>query len=142
MKISKDTQEVIDFLDYYTSNHLRKRNDLAVILEIGATYNCIDLVNDIIFYGTSLWKVYSVLKKNTPDKEGYQKLENEFHDTSQKLLASINLITENFDEQTKSRFYRIYLKNTQGTLRNLIDLSFDLAQLKELQTQLKSMKNK
>ena len=43
MQISKDTEEILKFLDYTTNGNLRKRADLAVILELAATYNEADI---------------------------------------------------------------------------------------------------
>ena len=61
MEISADTKEILEFLDYTTANNLRKRNDIASILEIGATYGESDVMNDLILASSSLWNINQTL---------------------------------------------------------------------------------
>ncbi len=49
----------------------------------------------------------------------------------------ITEVIRNADDDSNKRFEDVYLADTKGTLKNLIDLSFDLSMFKELQNQLK-----
>lgn len=136
MDISQDTEKALEFLDYMSGGNLRKRNDIGLILELGATYGESNLVNDIIFYGSACWNLSLTLKKET-GRENESKLKTQFDELLSQLRDYLAVIAEKGDEEVRKRFRDIYLSLTAGTVKNLMDLSYDLAQLKSLQKQLK-----
>jgi hypothetical protein len=137
MKLSEDTIQVLEFLDYTSSNTLRKRNDLGVILEVLATNNLPDLANDIIFYGAALWNTFKTFKKN-PSNEGTSKLVIEIENLFNKMENFLMTITEFVPEDDIiERFNKVYLKGESGSRMNIIDLSYDLNELKKVQIQMK-----
>jgi hypothetical protein len=138
MEISKDTSEVIKFLNEITGDSLRKPGDLAVILEIGASYGFDELINDIIFTGASIWNISRSLKKATHSSEDTKPLEKEILNSAEELKRYLTDIIIYADEETNSRFQEVYLKESGGALKNIIDLSHDLAELKNVQNILKS----
>lgn len=133
MELSPDTQAVLSYLDSVTEGALRKRNDIGVILELGATYGQADLVNDVLRTGTGLWKVYGALRRLTPGAEGYSQLEREFGLQLNTLREHLASLVEPADDGVLRRFDDIYFGMTQGVIRNLVDLGHDLARVKALQ---------
>jgi len=136
MEISKDTLEVLEFLDYTSSGTLRKRNDLGIILEILATNNLPELANEIIFYGSALWGSYRVAKTN-PDFDTSllkKEIENLFDKMTQYLSKIVDLLP---DQELCNRFARVYLQPTIGSRSNILDLCYDLNELKKVQLKLK-----
>jgi len=137
MEISNDVQAVIEYLNQYSGNNLRKKNDMATILELAATKDTPEIINTIVFSGTSLWKVFSVLRKQTPQSEGYKQLEAEFAASMNALRSDLAVVVEETDEDTLQRFDDIYLSMNSGVIRNLTDLAHDLSLFKELQNEMK-----
>ncbi|MBL7974003.1 MAG: hypothetical protein JNJ85_03770 [Candidatus Kapabacteria bacterium] len=137
MEISNDTQAVIEYLDNYSGNNLRKKNDMATIFELAATKDSAEIINTIVFSGTSLWKVFGVLRKQTPQSEGYKQLENEFAASMNELRSNLSVLVEETEEEILQRFHDIYLSMNSGVIRNLTDLAHDLSQFKELQNEMK-----
>lgn len=135
MNISNDTQNVIKAIQYISGDSLRKPKDLAVIIELCATYDGSNTINNLIFTGKSVWNLQSKLKKSTSNDEGIMLLQKELYNNIDKMKKSLSEIIDNSDDKTKKRFNEIYLEDTKGTLKNLIDLSFDLSVFKELQNQ-------
>jgi len=134
MNISLDTEKVIDFLSEFSGNNLRKPNDLAVILEIGATFGINQLINDLIFCGTSIIHLHKTLQHINNSDKSYHLVSNEFNNLISeitKFLSEIAELSENQD--IVNRFQNIYLQETNGSLMNIIDLSNDLYYLKKLQ---------
>ncbi len=134
MNFSSDTEKVIDFLSEFSGNNLRKPNDLAAILEIGATYGVNQSINDLIFCGTSIIHLHKTLKHINNSDKSYHLVLNELNNSISeitKLLAEIAELSEN--QVLINRFQNIYLKGTSGSLMNIIDLSNDLYYLKKLQ---------
>ncbi len=134
MNISQDTEKVIGFLNEFSEKNLRKANDLAAILEIGATYGINQSINDLIFCGTSIIHLHKTLKHINNSDKSYHLVLNELNNSISditKLLAEIAELSEN--QLLINRFQNIYLQGTNGSLMNIIDLSNDLYYLKKLQ---------
>ncbi len=133
MPLSPDTENVLDYLDQASGQGLRKRNDMGVLLELAAEADAHEEMNKLIFHGRHLYNLYSTLRKAAANAEGYQTLEREFAgavETMRDLLAKLLLEA---DEEVVARFETQYYQTTQGSLRNLIDLSHDLGVLKSVQ---------
>lgn len=133
MQLSDDTLHVISVLEQSAEGGLRKANDMAVLLEIAATYDEVDLTMQLTRTGTGLWKVYSTLRRLQQGAEGYPQLEREFATQMNGLREQLAQLMRHADDDTLRRFDDVYFGMTQGVIRNLVDLSHDLARLKALQ---------
>ena len=133
MQLSDDTRAVVEFLEASIEGGLRKQNDVATILELGATLGDADLFNQISRTGTATWKVYSTLRRVQPGDEGFRLLEEEFAIQMNGLREHLATLVNNADDETLRRFDEVYFGMTQGVIRNIVDLSHDLAKIKALQ---------
>lgn len=131
MLISKDTKRVIDYLNDFSESNLRKKADLAVLLELGAQKNDSEGINRVIFSGKSLYRLYKSAA-GTPAQEQTAKELIRLTSETRLLLAEL---TSEADEDVKKRFEKVYMAETNGALLNLVDLSHDLSCLKDLQTE-------
>lgn len=138
MNISPDTDNVVEFLDTYTNKNLRKKNDLAMILEIAATYDAISEINEIIFNGKALWGIFQALRKTNSDDSNLANMKNQFSALTKEISSQLKTLLELEYEALKERFDKVYFQNTDGALLNLMDLCHDLSELKNLQNDLKS----
>lgn len=133
LQLSDDTESVLDYLDKAVEGGLRKRLDIGVLLELGATHNEADLFNSTVRTGTGLWKVHGTLKRVGKGDEGFRLLEQEFGLQLNELRELLARIMQHADDDTVRRFDEIYFGMTQGVVLNLIDLAHDLAKIKALQ---------
>ncbi|RLD46378.1 MAG: hypothetical protein DRI94_14850 [Bacteroidetes bacterium] len=133
MTISKDTEEILQFLDYTTNDNLRKRNDLGIILELSATYGEVDVLNDIIFSATSLWKIHKTIQRAGEVNEGIEKLKTESVNQADFLKSKLNTLIGDENPDISERFDEVYFQKTAGAFYNLIDIAHDLAELKKIQ---------
>lgn len=133
MQISEDTLAVINSLHEAVEGGLRKRNDVAIVLEVAASTNSAELFNEITRTGTGAWKVYSTLRRVRGGDEGYRLLEEEFARQINALREQLADLLNTSDDETLKRFDETYFGMTQGVLRNLVDLSHDLRCIKDLQ---------
>ncbi|MEN6510904.1 MAG: hypothetical protein ABFD00_03625 [Chloroherpetonaceae bacterium] len=132
MKISADTQSVIDFLQMISDNGIRKPIDLAAILEVGATYSQDELVQSIIFTGKSIWNLSKILTRS-PDSAAIDKINREFRDNIDEMQNQLRKITDFVEMADVQRFNIVYLQKDLGSMRNIIDLAHDLSILKDAQ---------
>ena len=133
MQLSEDTLAVINSLHEAIEGGLRKRNDVAVVLETAAMTNGAERFNEITRTGTGAWKVYSTLRRVRPGEEGYRLLEEEFARQINTLREHLAELLQASDDETLRRFDETYFGMTQGVLRNLVDLCHDLSCIKDLQ---------
>jgi len=136
MELSKETQTIIDALDSYSNSNLRKKNDVAILIEICSLYSNIDTFSDIIFSSKILWNLSLKIQKISQGEEGAILIHKEFEDYLTKLRDYINLVAIRMEENEMQRFQEIYLAMTKGAVLNLIDLAHDLSILKELQSEI------
>ncbi|MBL7999782.1 MAG: hypothetical protein JNL32_14245 [Candidatus Kapabacteria bacterium] len=137
MTIQNDTAAVVEYIDTQSGGNLRKKNDLATLLELAAQQGNADVIARLAFDGTSLWNVFGILRKQTPQSEGYKQLEAEFASSLASFREGIASLMENADEGVLLRFHDIYLALGGGVIRNLTDLAHDFAKFKELQNTLR-----
>ena len=141
MQISQDTEKVIHFLTGYSDDNLRKTNDLAIILELSATYDLFDEFNSLTFDSKSFWNMHKTLKNSNANQEYLSNIRNEIEKLHQKILDLIKSIIGLADDiKIKERFELNYFRQTTGNFLNLIDLAHDLAIFKNLQIDLKHSK--
>jgi hypothetical protein len=138
MNISQDTEEVLKFLDYISDNSLRKRIDIAEILEIGASAGDYDNVNRVVLFGTSLWTLHLTVNKHKDNSSASSILIGEMNKSADILLEGLKKIVVNRADSSIYRFEEIYFAKTEGCFKNLIDLAHDLHILKKLQTDLQN----
>ena len=133
MELSPETESVINFLNESVEGGLRKRNDVAIILELAMRADNSETFNAITLTGTATWKVYGALRRVRPGDEGYRLLEEEFARQLNALRENIALLMPDATDETLRRFDDVYFGMSQGVMRNLVDLSHDLAKIKDLQ---------
>jgi hypothetical protein len=136
MKLSEDTQAILDYLTA-TEVQLRKPNDIGALLEIGAETGAAEDMNDMILAGKNIWSVYGIIKKMKMGDEGFQNMEEQFMVEMNTLRTILVRFLGEVPDITYRRFENTYLGMSQGTIRNLVDLSHDLAALKNLQNRVK-----
>jgi hypothetical protein len=134
MKLSDDTLRVLKFLDDYTDNNLRKRNDIGSIIEICASNNNADLLNRLIFAGKSVWNLSQKDKKTVSGQESAELIQKELMRNLNEVKTLLEKIIDDFDKDIQTRFDTIYFQISAGSVKNLIDLSHDLSKIKDLQT--------
>lgn len=136
MDLSNDTKAILDFLDYTSGNSLRKRNDLGVLLEILASNNQSEIANNLIFIGSALWKTVQIPSylKESDLHNLYNEIDSLMTTFSELIIYTLELYPE---VEIKQRFEKVYLGKTRGCQLNLIDLAFDLNELKKIQNKFK-----
>lgn len=141
MQISEDTLGFIEVVNEFTDGELRKKNDLAICFEVGATYGGIAELNSLIFEGKVLWNLFSKIKKSTNEDQGIELLRREFEDSLTRFKDYLSSIYDKLEGEDKQRFEDIYFQFTRGSVLNISDLAHDLAKVKDLQI-IQKTKNK
>jgi cyclopropane fatty-acyl-phospholipid synthase-like methyltransferase len=134
MKLSEDTTRVLNLLDDYTDNNLRKRNDIGAIIEVCASTNNANLLNKLIFAGKSTWNLSQSNKQTEIKQESAELIQKEFMRSMNEVKSLLEKIVDYADNDLQARFETIYFQMSSGSIKNLIDLSYDLSKIKDLQS--------
>ncbi len=129
---SPDIEALLTHLDQ-RGGGLRKKSDIGHIFEYAAEKANADLINRLIFSGKIIWSTYGVLRKTTEQTDGYGNLEREFMQAVNDVRILIHEFTSEWEAEHRNRFEETYLGMNQGTIRNIVDLAHDLAEIKHLQ---------
>ncbi len=135
MEFSPQTQTLLALLEAPSSatSGLRKRQDIAILIELASRHDRADDCNDLIFHGTSALKVFFLLKKMQPADTAYPTVEAEFATEINALRDAVYRFSLLAESSIQKHWEETYLRTTSGVLRNLIDLAHDVARIKELQ---------
>jgi len=135
-EISADTLNVIGTLESYSKKGLRKKNDLAYLLEFCASTSDYDTMQALLLHGSALRNLSSKLAEGNLPEDALNLVQNEFSEQLQKISAVIQTIVDvNWDQQHSLRLTEIYLEQTKGSVMNILDLSSDLHLFKKMQSE-------
>jgi hypothetical protein len=129
---STDIEALLSHLDQ-RGGGLRKRSDIGLLFEHAAEAGEADIINRLVFNGKIIWSTYGLLKKTTEQTDGYANLEREFMQAVNDVRILIHEFTASWNEEHRLRFEETYLGMNQGTIRNIVDLAHDFAEIKHLQ---------
>lgn len=129
---SSDIEALLTHLDQ-RGGGLRKRSDIGLLFEHAAEAGEAEIINRLVFNGKIIWSTYGLLKKSTEQTDGYANLEREFMQAVNDVRLLIHDFTSTWQEEHRLRFEETYLGMNQGTIRNIVDLAHDFAEIKHLQ---------
>lgn len=129
---STDIEALLSHLDQ-RGGGLRKRSDIGLLFEHAAEAGEADIINRLVFNGKIIWSTYGLLRKTTEQTDGYANLEREFMQAVNDVRILIHEFTASWNEEHRLRFEETYLGMNQGTIRNIVDLAHDFAEIKHLQ---------
>lgn len=139
MEISQDTLLVIEALNNFSENTLRKKNDLTIILELAATYNLDKELSEFIFTGKVLWNLFKTIKRPNNDQESMSGVQKEFEVSLESIRALLIKFQTLSDNKFQKRLQDTYLEMTKGCVLNIVDLCHDFGKFKDMQTKIRSV---
>jgi hypothetical protein len=141
INVSDTVSEFIGILDTYAQDGLHERDNLARLLQHAKNSQNTEMVGDIAFLGKYLWKLYGTMRKETPDGEHYEQLEQEFSRTVHEFHAKLGLLITGASEDFREMMEKHYLEASERSLKNLIALSHDFNWLKNWELEMAQRDN-
>ncbi len=138
MEFLPEVQNVLKFLHHYSGGTLRKSGDVGGLLDIAARQELADVINELIFLGSALWKVYRALRRSETAGYPAERLEQELYALAARMRSQLQtlLATDKAPAAFVKRCQQIYF-DAPGALRNLVDLAHDLQWLHQLQQEMR-----
>ena len=130
MEVSQETRRFVQDLDEYSSRRLKNRDDLAQIIELARTQRKLQVLDDIAFFGKSLWNTFNTMQRTGPAGEGYDKLSNLFNDNYEKVSTLIRTLVKEAPEDVKEHFKAKFFSPTHEGMSQMMNLIHDVSWLK------------
>ena len=132
MDVSPLTSELLSRLDTFSGNRLNRKEDLAVLLELGSSPPWDSTLEELSFYAKFLQRTRVIMQRIGTQGEGYDRLSSEFSSSLEKALGLLRNLLGGAPADLRNRFDSVYLAMTQEGLANFIALCSDLAWYKNL----------
>jgi hypothetical protein len=126
MDVSPSTAELLATLDAYSGNRLKRKEDLAILLEIGTSPPLDATLDEVSFYAKFLDRAHRIMERIGMQGEGYDRLSREFSASLEKTVGLIRIILQSATPESRNRFENMYLSMTHDSLGNFLALCSDL----------------
>ena len=126
MQLSTDTTRLLAELDHLSGGRLKRREDLGILLELGAHAHHRSALDDLGFIAKFLARAYGMMQRIGPGCEGYDRLSAEFSSHLEKVSMLLRSILRDTPDDVRSQFSARYLSPTPEGLGDLLELCHDL----------------
>ncbi len=130
MRINERVNEYVDVVDEYSGNRMRRKHDVATLMQISEDGGYEQVFEDLIFQAKFLSKLFTVVKRTDPGTEAFPKLQYEFKEAVERVGTLVRAIVKESEETVKTRYTSEYFGMNHTCLNNLLDLSYDLSWIK------------
>lgn len=130
MEISLETQEFVRQIDDFSHHKLTYRAEVATLIELARWKKEEHRISEIAFLAKFLSNAYGILKRSSPETQGYEKLTKEFQENLDKAVQELRGLLENATAETRERFSSRFLSMTAEGFGNLMTLLYDLSWVK------------
>lgn len=130
MEVSPQVQDIIELLSIYADGRLHDPDGLGGVLQHAQSRGTPDAVGELAFKGKYLTRLQLTMRRQTPESELYEKLEQEFSRTVHEFHAMVSDFFADAEEKQRGMVERHYLTVSHDALRHLMQLAEDLTWLK------------
>ena len=120
------TTAILDNLDALSQRRLHRREDIGVLLDLGAHAELADILQDLAFLAKFLTRTFGIMQRIGREGNGYDRLESEFALNLDVVRGHVRTLLGSAPDDIRDRFAASYLAMTPNGLSNLIALLGDL----------------
>jgi hypothetical protein len=125
--LSPSTITLLDTLDALSRRRLSHREDLGILLDLGAPPERAAALNDLAFRAKFLTRTFGIMQRIGREGAGYDRLESEFAVNLDVVRGHMRTLLDGTPDDVRERFTASYLAMTPAGLSNLMALLGDLA---------------
>ena len=127
MTPSSSTVSLLAALDTASRGQLKRRDDLGILLDLGASPDQSAALVDLAFRSKFLTRTFGIMQRIGREGNGYDRLESEFAANMEVARGHLRSLLSGAPDTVRDRFSSSYLAPTPGGLSNLMALLGDLA---------------
>jgi hypothetical protein len=118
---------LLDTLDALSQRRLNHREDLGILLDLGALPNRSATLDDLAFRAKFLTRTFGIMQRIGREGNGYDRLESEFAVNMDAARGHLRSLLAGAPDNVRDHFSSTYLAFNTGGLSNLMALLGDLA---------------
>jgi hypothetical protein len=130
MNISEETEILLAQLEQHSHQSLNCKTELSLLIELSSRFRKEQQLSEAVFSAKALWNIFSLMQKNAPAVEGFEKLEKEFQKQLHTAVANMKLLLENASLEIREPFLTKFFSQTQESFADFLLLCSDLRMLK------------
>jgi len=126
MTLSPPTIAILGTLDTASRGQLKRRDDLGVLLELGAPPERAAALDDLAFRAKFLTRAFGIMQRIGREGNGYDRLESEFAANMDVARGHVRTLLRGAPDIVRDPFTASYLSMTPAGLSHLMALLGDL----------------
>jgi hypothetical protein len=127
MRLSAPTLKLLNDVESFSGNKLRRREDLGFLLELAHVSNAGDALADLSFQARFLSRTFGILQRIGRGAEGADRLTVECERAMIAIREALRMLVAGAPEEDRARFSTRYLADSPEALQELLLLSYDLS---------------
>lgn len=127
MNLSKETEIILQKLDTLSKNKIGDRASVGVLIELAATQNVHQTLDDLSFQAKFSYRAYGIMKRIGKEGDGYNKLSKEFNESVEKSKNLIRELLLSATDDERKEFDSRFLALSPAAFQNLLALLYDLS---------------
>jgi hypothetical protein len=127
MTPSSSTVSLLAALDTASRGQLKRRDDLGILLDLGASPDQSAALDNLAFRSKFLTRTFGIMQRIGREGNGYDRLESEFTANMEVARGHLRSLLSGAPDTVRDRFSSSYLALTPGGFSNLMALLGDLA---------------
>jgi len=126
MTPTSSTVSLLAALDTSSRGQLKRRDDLGIVLDLGAFPERSAALDDLAFRSKFLTRTFGIMQRIGRDGSGYDRLETEFAAGLEVVRGHLRTLLGDAPDEVRDRLTASYLAMTPGGMSNLMALLGDL----------------
>jgi len=137
--MKENARVLTEEIDKFSGNHLKRKNDLLTLINLGYTGDRENLIDELSFTSKYIQGLFRVLQQSSsiPDVQNIDLIKRDISVNLGKVKDKIEQLIMESDEKTRQYFRENYLRMAQDSLVNLFELMNDLEWTKKYLNHLK-----
>ncbi len=126
MTPTSSTLSLLAALDAASRGQLKRRDDIGIVLDLGAFPERSATLDDLAFRSKFLTRTFGIMQRIGREGSGYDRLESEFAAGLEVVRGHLRTLLGDAPDEVRDRLTASYLAMTPGGMSNLMALLGDL----------------
>ena len=137
--MDENSISLVEEIDSFSGYQLKRKEDLLTLVNLGYSNDQKELIEDLSFTSKYVQGLFRILKKGSSNSEmqNIALIKRDISGNLEKIREKIEQLIINSDDKIKEYFRGNYLRLSQNSLLNLIELMNDLEWTKKYLNHLK-----
>ncbi|MEX1140206.1 MAG: hypothetical protein WEB33_13050 [Bacteroidota bacterium] len=130
MALRSETVQFLAALELSANQKFNFREEIGILLDEARRRGTMQVFEDLAFFAKFLSKSFDLMKRISPDGEGYDKVAGEFRSTMEKSTTFLKTLVKETPDEVKRKFSERFFRLDQESLSALMGFMKEFAWVK------------